>query len=144
MLDALRFQAALDEDVSHSSFVLSKSSPAKRLCFSCTCSGRNNRKALLFDINNNIREELQRMVDTLEGTMAGIKEFLFFLELYRRILRQPYGTYLILDNCMFGRQTEQEQVLNFLLCPNATPDLAVFLIVCPIRVGKSTLVELCL
>uniref|UniRef100_A0ACD6A0R8 Uncharacterized protein n=1 Tax=Avena sativa TaxID=4498 RepID=A0ACD6A0R8_AVESA len=88
-----------------------------------------------------MREELQRMVDTLEDTMAGIKEFLFFLELYPRIFRQPYGTYLILDNCMFGRQTEREHVLNFLLCPNATSNLAVLPIIGPIRVGKSTLVE---
>uniref|UniRef100_A0A8I6WP89 NB-ARC domain-containing protein n=1 Tax=Hordeum vulgare subsp. vulgare TaxID=112509 RepID=A0A8I6WP89_HORVV len=86
-------------------------------------------------------EELQRMVDTLEDTMAGMKEFIFFLEAYPRILRRPYGTYLLLDNCMFGRQTERLRVLNFLLCPSATSDLAVLPIVGPIRVGKSTLVE---
>jgi hypothetical protein len=142
MLDALRFQAALDkEEVSHSSSPLSKSSQAKRLCFSRIHSGSSTKEELLFGIDNNIRDELQQMVDTLEDTMAGIKEFIFFLGLYPRILRQPYGTYLILDNCMFGRQTEREQVLNFLLRPNATPDLAVLPIVGPIRVGKSTLVE---
>ncbi|KAE8791098.1 Disease resistance protein RGA2 [Hordeum vulgare] len=81
------------------------------------------------------------MVDTLEDTMAGMKEFIFFLESYPRILRKPYGTYLLLDNCMFGRQTERLRVLNFLLCPSATSDLAVLPIVGPIRVGKSTLVE---
>ncbi|KAM3373484.1 hypothetical protein ACQJBY_020111 [Aegilops geniculata] len=146
VLDALRFQAALreeerEEEMSHSSSALSKYSPIKRLRFSCTGSGSSNREALLFGTNSNIREELQRMVDTLEYTVAGMKEFLFFLELYPRILRQPYGTYLLLDNCMFGRQTERKQVLDFLLRPSATPDLAVLPIIGPIRVGKSTLVE---
>ncbi|XP_037475143.1 disease resistance protein RGA2-like [Triticum dicoccoides] len=142
VLDALRFQAALDEEkVSHSSSALSKFSPAKRLRFSRTGSGSSNREALLFGTNNNMREELQQMVDTLEDTVAGMKEFLFFLELYPRILRQPYGTYLLLDNCMFGRQTEREWVLKFLLCPNVMPDLAVLPIIGPRRVGKSTLVE---
>ena len=27
---------------------------------------------------------------------------------------QPYGTYLILENCMFGHQTEQQLLVNFL------------------------------
>lgn len=142
ILDSLRFQAALDEEeVSHTSSALYKSSPAKRLPFSQTGSGSSNRLALLFGTNSNMREELQRMVDTLEDTKAGMKEFIFFLESYPRILRQPYGTYLLLDNCMFGRQTERQWVLNFLLCHGATSDLAVLPIVGPIRVGKSTLVE---
>lgn len=81
------------------------------------------------------------MVDSLEHTVAGMKEFLFFLELYPRMLREPYGTYLFLDNCIFGRQTERRRILNFLMCPSATPDLAILPIVGPIRVGKSTLVE---
>ncbi|CAM0908290.1 unnamed protein product [Alopecurus aequalis] len=146
ILDAFRFQAALDdvegeEEMSHTSSALSKFSPAKRPRFSRTRCGSSNREVLLSGINSNMQEELQRMVDTLEDTMAGIKEFLFFLELYPRIHRQPYGAYLILDNCMFGRQTEREHVLNFLLHPSDTPDLAVLPIVGPIRVGKSTLVE---
>ncbi|KAF7006480.1 hypothetical protein CFC21_021519 [Triticum aestivum] len=142
VLDSLRFQAALDEEeVSHSSSALCKTSPAKRLCFSRAGSSSSNREALLFGTNSNMREELQRMVNTLEDDMAGMKEFIFFLESYPRILRQPYGTYLVLDNCMFGRQTERERVLNFLLCPSATSDLAVLPIIGPRRVGKSTLVE---
>ncbi|CAM0908291.1 unnamed protein product [Alopecurus aequalis] len=141
VLDSVRFQAALDEqEVSHSSSLLSKCSPAKRLC----SSGTGNREAsvlMMFGANNSVREELQEVVDTLEDTMDGMKEFLLFLEFYPRMVRQPYGTYLILDNCMFGRQAERQRVLNFLLHPSATPDLAVLPIVGPIRVGKSTLVE---
>uniref|UniRef100_A0A453A7T8 Disease resistance N-terminal domain-containing protein n=2 Tax=Aegilops tauschii subsp. strangulata TaxID=200361 RepID=A0A453A7T8_AEGTS len=145
VLDALRFQAICDkegEEVSHSSSALSKLRPPKRLRASCAGGGSSDREAVLLSgANNSIQEELQRLVDTLEETMAGMKEFLFFLESYPRILRQPYGTYLILDNCMFGRQTDLERVLNFLLRPNAMHELAVLPIVGPIRVGKSTLIE---
>ncbi|XP_044318261.1 uncharacterized protein [Triticum aestivum] len=144
MLDASRFQAIRDEEgeeVSHSSSVLSKLRPPKRLRASGAGSGSSNREAVLFGANNSTQEELQPLVDTLEDTMAGMKEFLFFLESYPRVLRQPYGTYLTLDNCLFGRQTELERVLNFLLRPNAMPELAVLPIVGPIRVGKRTLVE---
>lgn len=95
--------------MNHSSSMLCKLRPAKRLRASSTGSGSSNREAVpLSGANNSIHEELQQMVNTLEDTMAGMKEFLFFLESYPRILRQPYGTYLILDNCMFGRQTELE------------------------------------
>lgn len=126
--------------LSQSSSAVSKFSPAKRLRFSRTGSVSCNREAQFFGANN-VQEELQRVVDTLEDTMAGMKEFLFFLKLYPQIVRQPYGAYLFLENCMFGRQTERQRILNFLLCSNATPDLAVLPIVGPIRVGKSTLVE---
>uniref|UniRef100_A0A453MSN0 Rx N-terminal domain-containing protein n=2 Tax=Aegilops tauschii subsp. strangulata TaxID=200361 RepID=A0A453MSN0_AEGTS len=116
--------------------------PPKRFRASGAGSGSSNREAVLLSgANNSIQEELQRLVDTLEDTIAGMKEFLFFLESYPRILHQPYGTYLILDNCMFGRQTELERVLNFLLRPNAMPELAVLPIIGPIRVGKRTLIE---
>ncbi|KAM3393546.1 hypothetical protein ACQJBY_014331 [Aegilops geniculata] len=145
VLDALRFRAALDEEgeeeLSRSSAELCKSSPTKRLRCSRTGSSRGNREALLIGTNGNMREELQQMVDTLEDTLDGMKEFLFFLELYPRMLRQPCGTYLFLDNCIFGRQTERQRILNFLMCPSATPDLDILPIVGPIRVGKSTLVE---
>ncbi|CAM0908292.1 unnamed protein product [Alopecurus aequalis] len=150
ILDALRFRAIGNEEeenkeknggLSHSSSALSTFIPAKRLRFSRTGKGICNREAQLFGTNNNIQEELQRMVNTLEDTMDGMKEFLFFLKLYPRIVRQPYGAYLLLDNCMFGRQTERQRILNFLLCSSNTPDLAVLPIVGPIRVGKSTLVE---
>ncbi|CAM0878831.1 unnamed protein product [Alopecurus aequalis] len=145
VLEALRYQDALDEvegeKMIHTSSALSESSAAKRIRFSRTHSGSSNRESLLFCINSNMREELQRMVDTLEDTMAGMKDVFFFLESYPRILCQPYGAYLLLDNCMFGRQLEQQRVLNFLLYPSATPDLSVLPIVGPTRVGKSTLVE---
>ncbi|XBI21391.1 hypothetical protein VPH35_062517 [Triticum aestivum] len=153
ILDALRFQAALEdeEEVSHSltAVLLSESSClAKRLRFSGGARGGgsgSNRDAaalLMSGANNKIREELQRVVSSLEDTMdAGMKEFLLFLESYPRVLRQPHAAYVLLENCMFGRQTEREQVLDFLLRPGATPMLAILPIVGPLGAGKSTLVE---
>ncbi|CAM0884520.1 unnamed protein product [Alopecurus aequalis] len=151
VLDALRFQPALDEEeeVSHSSTAaaaLSESStgPAKRLRFSGGGSKREAAALFMFGANKSIREDLQRAVGTLEDTMdSGMKEFIFFLESYPRVPRQPYCTYLLLENCMFGRQTERELVLNFLLRPStsAIPSLPVLPIIGPLRVGKSTLVE---
>lgn len=121
ILDALRFQAALEdeEEVSHSltAVLLSEStSLAKRLRFSGGAGGggsSSNRDAaalLMSGANNKTREELQRVVSSLEDTMdAGMKEFLLFLESYPQVLRQPHAAYLLLENCMFGRQTEREQ-----------------------------------
>jgi hypothetical protein len=51
--------------------------------------------------------------------------------------------YLLLDNCMFGRQVEMEHLLNFLLqaqAPSVEP-LGVLPIIGPQYVGNSTLVE---
>ncbi|XP_037418296.1 uncharacterized protein LOC119282033 [Triticum dicoccoides] len=154
ILDALRFQAALEdeEEVSQSltAALLSdeSSSLAKRLRFSGGAGGggsssNSDAEALLMSgASNKMQEELQRVVSSLEDTMdAGMKEFLLFLESYPRVLRQPHAAYLLLENCMFGRQTEREQVLDFLLHPAAAPILAVLPIVGPLRGGKTTLVE---
>ncbi|KAM3399458.1 hypothetical protein ACQJBY_004696 [Aegilops geniculata] len=145
ILDGLRFRAIVEEEENKEG-ALSKFSPAKRLRFSrstATASGSicNNMEAQLFGTNNNIQEELQWAVDNLEDTMAGMKEFIFLLNLYPRIVSQPYAAYLLLDNCMFGRQMERHRVLNFLLRSGASPDLAVLPMVGPIRAGKTTLVE---
>uniref|UniRef100_A0A0A9AS26 NB-ARC domain-containing protein n=1 Tax=Arundo donax TaxID=35708 RepID=A0A0A9AS26_ARUDO len=97
-------------------------------------------------VSGNGATELQEMVGYMESIVADMKEFVVFLGSYPRLLRrQPRCSYLLLDNCMFGRQMERERVLSFLLQPaEAAPgseNLAVLPIVGPIRVGKSTLVE---
>ncbi|KAF6998242.1 hypothetical protein CFC21_014378 [Triticum aestivum] len=69
VLDALRFQAALDEEkVSHSSSALSKSSAAKRLRFSRTGSGSSNREALLFE--GSLKDE--GLVDLKGNNISGL------------------------------------------------------------------------
>ncbi|TVU46629.1 hypothetical protein EJB05_06176, partial [Eragrostis curvula] len=86
---------------------------------------------------------IEKMLDSLEMLMRNMQEFIVFLEGYPRICRQPFNMYLILDKVMFGRQTEMETVLNFLLRLEAFGDgnPGVLPIVGMTRVGKSTLVE---
>uniref|UniRef100_A0ACD5X8S6 Uncharacterized protein n=1 Tax=Avena sativa TaxID=4498 RepID=A0ACD5X8S6_AVESA len=155
VIDALRFQAAHDEEeASHSSVAAapprSGTGPAKRLRFSGGNGGggSSDREAAamsVFGASRSIRGGLQRVVEALEDTMdhAGMKEFLSFLASYPRVLRQPYCAYLLLENCMFGRQSERQRVLDFLLRPSSSSctSLSVLPIVGPLRVGKSTLVE---
>ncbi|XP_062208565.1 putative disease resistance protein RGA3 [Phragmites australis] len=142
MLDIFKFRALPggstedEEEASHSS-AMSKIHPAKRVRSSST-----NTKMMLS--GGNSATELHEMADFLETIIADMKEFVVFLGSYPRMNRQPYCTYLFLDNCMFGRQMERERVLSFLLHPEAAPgseNLAVLPIVGPQRVGKSTLVE---
>uniref|UniRef100_A0A0D9V528 Rx N-terminal domain-containing protein n=1 Tax=Leersia perrieri TaxID=77586 RepID=A0A0D9V528_9ORYZ len=72
------------------------------------------------------------------------EEFVVFVSSYPRMSRQPYCGYLLLENSMFGRQAEQERIINFLLEPHHpadAEDISVLPIIGPGRVGKSTLVE---
>ncbi|BAS99812.1 putative disease resistance protein RGA3 [Oryza sativa Japonica Group] len=112
------------------SFAISKFSHAKRIRF---CS----------DSSSQSLGELQRVLGDLENTIADATEFIAFLSSCPRLHRQPYSMYLILDQCMFGRQTEMEYLINFLLQPgnHSTLEPGVLPIIGPGRVGKSTLVE---
>lgn len=66
-----------------------------------------------------------------------------FLMSYPPMHGQPYSAYLRLDKCMFGRHTEWEHVIGFLLHGNplSSQNLEVLAIVGAALVGKSTLVE---
>ncbi|RCV06020.1 hypothetical protein SETIT_1G130100v2 [Setaria italica] len=62
------------------------------------------------------RKELMRVLGSLETTLQDAAEFIMLSGgRYPQITRQPYNMYLLLDNCMFGRQKEMEHILNFLL-----------------------------
>ncbi|XP_022682301.1 uncharacterized protein LOC101764611 isoform X1 [Setaria italica] len=54
-------------------------------------------------------------------------------------LLEPYSTYLFMERCMFGRQSEKEHIVNFLLSPCSSLDILP--VIGPIYVGKNTLVE---
>ena len=57
------------------------------------------------------------------------------------MFRSPYDTYLYVDNFMFGRHIEKQQVINILLQDNPTPLAPTVLpIIGAGRVGKKTLV----
>ncbi|XP_047094488.1 disease resistance protein RGA2-like [Lolium rigidum] len=127
-----------DEEVSLSSFAQSKFNPAKR--FRRLSS---NTQIESMEIGRDSSKELKQVVLVLESMVADMKEFAIFLMNYPRMYRQPYGSYLFLDNCMFGRQMEKEQAISFLLQaePLVGGNLGVLPIVGPRLIGKSTLVE---
>ncbi|CAM0882463.1 unnamed protein product [Alopecurus aequalis] len=88
-------------------------------------------------------KNLDKMLGNLERMIGDMQEFLMFLVSYPCVSRQPYSTYLYLDQVMFGRQMEKETIINLLLRRESTPsgNLGVLPIIGAPRVGKSTLVE---
>ncbi|KAM0840890.1 hypothetical protein ACQ4PT_059371 [Festuca glaucescens] len=127
-----------DEEVSGSLFAQSKFNPAKRF----------RRLSSYTQIDSMVvgrggSKELKQFILVLESMVADLKEFAIFLMSYPRMYRQPYGSYLMLEKFMFGRQMEREQAIGFLLQPEPPRggNLGVLPIVGPGLIGKSTLVE---
>ncbi|GJM89556.1 hypothetical protein PR202_ga05760 [Eleusine coracana subsp. coracana] len=89
------------------------------------------------------REELPRVVHSLESMIGDMREFVVFLTSYPPLLhrRQPYSAHMSVDKCMFGRHMEWETVMEFLLKPDPHHRLGVLPIVGPAHIGKSTLVD---
>lgn len=84
------------------------------------------------------------MLGHLETIVSDTQEFVVLASSYPRITRQPYCSYVLLENCMFGRHAELERVIKFLLelhplC--GAKGIDVLPIIGPGKVGKSTLVE---
>jgi hypothetical protein len=84
---------------------------------------------------------METSLDNLTSMIIDVKELVVFLSSYPRMYHQPYSMHLLLGNCMFGRQTEAELIINFLLQaqPYGTGYLEVLPIVGPGKVGKRTL-----
>ncbi|KAF0918121.1 hypothetical protein E2562_022707 [Oryza meyeriana var. granulata] len=133
--DNFRYRIVQDEVGDHS-LDLSPFNPSKRFCFP-TRTRKNVSEVLE-------KKELQKMLGHLENIVSDMQEFVVFVSSYPRISRQPYCSYLLLENCMFGRQAEQERVIKFLLEPHplgVAKGIDVLPIIGPGGVGKSTLVE---
>jgi hypothetical protein len=131
-LDTFRYQSHNEDDgktqaLGHS-FPLSKINSLKGFCSSSS--------------NTQISEQMETSLDYLTSMIIDVKELVVFLLSYPRLYRQPYSMHLLLGNCMLGRQTEAELIINFLLQtqPYGIEYLEVLPIVGPGRVGKSTLV----
>uniref|UniRef100_A0ACD5T8S9 Uncharacterized protein n=1 Tax=Avena sativa TaxID=4498 RepID=A0ACD5T8S9_AVESA len=94
---------------------------------------RKNKRTYLVD--------LQGVLKTLEDAISSMSEFVVLLGGCDRMLRRPYDAYLYNDNIMFGRHSEKQKLLNFVLqhgSPGAAP--AILPIIGGPAVGKSTLV----
>ncbi|OEL21391.1 hypothetical protein BAE44_0017590 [Dichanthelium oligosanthes] len=138
--DTVRYHTLQQKSINYksrgrSSSSLSKLGPAKNVCF---CSRRVN-----MPFQGDGVKEVQEMLGSLRGVIDDMAEFIVFLKSYPPIGREPYSKYMFLEKCMFGRQVEMEQIVNFLLQqdPPGIKKLQVLPIVGPPRVGKSTLVE---
>uniref|UniRef100_A0A0E0Q3F1 NB-ARC domain-containing protein n=1 Tax=Oryza rufipogon TaxID=4529 RepID=A0A0E0Q3F1_ORYRU len=114
-----------------SSFAPSMFNPAKRVRF-CRVTGQSVQEHLL-----------QQVFGRLEVTIEDMSEFVMFLNSYPRFCRQPYSMHLLLDKCLFSRQMEMENIMNFLLKEDTTgtENPGVLPIIGPGKVGKSTLIE---
>uniref|UniRef100_A0ACD5VCJ5 Uncharacterized protein n=1 Tax=Avena sativa TaxID=4498 RepID=A0ACD5VCJ5_AVESA len=83
---------------------------------------------------------LQDALLKLETAVSNITEFVILLGGCEPMFRRPYDTYLYVDNCMFGRHTEKQHVMNFLLQHNPPGSPSVLPIIGGYLVGKKTLV----
>ncbi|KAL6642514.1 hypothetical protein ACP70R_020695 [Stipagrostis hirtigluma subsp. patula] len=85
-----------------------------------------------------LSREIHDMLESLETIIINMKEFVVFLGGCERISPKPYDAYLYIDNFMFGRHTEKQKLLEFLLHHNQPG--AVLPIIGGLAVGKKTLV----
>lgn len=86
--------------------------------------------------------QVQSTLQNLETTVTNMTEFVVLLTGcdYKRMFRSPYSSYLYIDNFMFGRQVEKQQVISILLQDNPSRAPTVLPIIGGCRVGKKTLV----
>ncbi|XP_021319349.1 uncharacterized protein LOC8085896 [Sorghum bicolor] len=100
-------------------------------------------------LGDEAEEEVESAVRNLETTVASMAEFVVLLTgCERRMSRSPYSSYLYIDNFMFGRQVEKQQVISILTTKDDDDDpsrstraaITVLPIIGGCRVGKKTLV----
>ncbi|CAM0879186.1 unnamed protein product [Alopecurus aequalis] len=88
------------------------------------------------------RYDLEDALLKLETVVSNMTEFVILLSGCESMMfRRPYDTYLYVDNFMFGRQIEKQQVINFLLQLNPPGSPPVLPIIGGNLVGKRTLVN---
>nr|CAB3462002.1 unnamed protein product [Digitaria exilis] len=87
-------------------------------------------------------DEIDRVLESLQGVSADLGEFIMLLQGYQPISR-PLPTNIFVDGQMFGRHVEKERIINFLLHTDdrSSGELGVLPIVGAIGVGKTTLVQ---
>ncbi|OEL30248.1 Disease resistance protein RGA2 [Dichanthelium oligosanthes] len=88
-------------------------------------------------------DEIDRVLENLQGISCGLKEFIMLLQDCQPI-RRPLPTNIFVDGQMFGRHVEKERIINFLLhdnCGQSRGELGVLPIVGDIGSGKTTLVQ---
>ncbi|CAL4906962.1 unnamed protein product [Urochloa decumbens] len=87
-------------------------------------------------------DEIDRVLESLQGLSGDLKEFIMLLQDCQPI-RRPMPTNIFIDGQMFGRHVEKERIINFLLhdCGQPRGELGVLPIVGDMGSGKTTLVQ---
>ncbi|KAK1647039.1 hypothetical protein QYE76_064844 [Lolium multiflorum] len=144
MLDILKVQSlgeksVEDDEVSHGSqsYAVCTFNTAKRLRFASVMKN----KPVEFCTGSTIK--LKSVLESLEAKTADMREFVILLSSCPRLVRQPYSTYLYMDNCLFGRHIEKEKLINFLLCEDShdCKNISILPIIGPHLTGKKTLMQ---
>ncbi|KAM3346118.1 hypothetical protein ACQJBY_020575 [Aegilops geniculata] len=99
---------------------------------------RTNTDVSSHKIYNNC--DLEDALLNLETAVSNIIEFVILLGGCQPMFRRPYDTYLYVNNFMFSRWTEKQQVINFLLQRFHLGSPPVLAIIGGFQVGKKTLV----
>uniref|UniRef100_A0A453Q3T8 Disease resistance N-terminal domain-containing protein n=4 Tax=Triticinae TaxID=1648030 RepID=A0A453Q3T8_AEGTS len=139
VLDTIKYKALCstrdEKKVSSSSNALSLTNSIK--CFhtnSTNCFHTTRSTTTIF-------HDLDSVLENLETMVSNMTEFVVLVGGCERMPRSPYDTYLYIDNFMFGRQVEKQQIMNVLLQENIPPFAPTVLpIISTNRVGKKTLV----
>lgn len=105
------------------------STPLKRLR-TLTCKSKHR----------TAHSDLKGALQNLDNVLSSITEFVVLLGGCERMSCRPYDTYLYVDNFMFSRHTEKQQVINFLFQHNPLGAPTVLPIIGDYLVGKKTLV----
>ncbi|XP_022679284.1 uncharacterized protein LOC101759207 [Setaria italica] len=85
--------------------------------------------------------ELQASLENLETAVANMTEFVILLSGCKQMHKRPYDTYIYIDNFMFSRVVEKQELINALLQDNfpiGAP--AVIPVIGAYRIGKKSLV----
>ncbi|KAM0899800.1 hypothetical protein ACQ4PT_021059 [Festuca glaucescens] len=104
---------------------------------------KRSRKITDEDEEKAMHLEPRGALESLEKAVANMAEFVVLLGGCERVSRRPYDVYLYTENFMFGRHSEKQRLLSFLLQHNDPPGdyaPAVLPIVGGPAVGKKTLV----
>ncbi|KAL6642534.1 hypothetical protein ACP70R_020715 [Stipagrostis hirtigluma subsp. patula] len=83
-------------------------------------------------------DDLHHVLENLEAAIANMSEFVLLLVGCESMSRRPFDTYLYIDNFMFGRHIEKQQVITTLLQNPEHHD--VLPVIGGYRVGKKALV----
>ncbi|RLN34497.1 hypothetical protein C2845_PM03G18550 [Panicum miliaceum] len=109
--------------------------------FSCQ-SHDEDRKDKVTRHSSSSLSKLQETLDDLSSMILDVEELVVYLMSCPRLRCQPYSMHLQLANSMFGRQTEAQLIISFLLHTHlhGAEELEVLPVVGASQVGKSTLV----